>query len=144
MNHMDIRLVTAEDRLGRKLPMAGDVPARRKDRYVGMFYFVWLNQLGTDGPYDVEKILKQDPTAAMNENHPLWGPINGTAHHWGEPLFGYYFSRDEWVIRKHIEMLSYADIDFLKASTYRGKRKTELKQYETFSEMLEAVKEAGL
>lgn len=43
-----------------------------------------------------------------------------------------------------ISFADYADIDFLKASTYRGKRKTELKQYETFSEMLEAVKEAGL
>ena len=113
MSKMDIRLVTAEDRLGRKLPMAGEAPARRKDRYVGMFYFVCLGQQGTDGPYDVEKILKADPTAAVNENHPLWGKIDGASHHWGEPLFGYYFTRDEWVIRKHIEMLSYADVDFI-------------------------------
>ena len=109
----DIRLTAATDRLGRSLPMQPDVPAPRKDRYVGMFYFVCLDQKGTDGPYDVEKILAQDPTAATDENHPLWGPIDGAAHHWGEPLFGYYFTRDEWVIRKHIEMLSYADVDFL-------------------------------
>lgn len=108
---MDIRWVAGADRLGRALPMAA--PARRKDRYVGMFYFVCLDQKGTDGPYDVEKILAADPTAAFDENHPLWGRIDGAAHHWGEPLFGYYFTRDEWVIRKHIEMLSYADVDFL-------------------------------
>lgn len=111
MQKMDIRLTSACDRLGRSLPMAGAAP--RKDRYVGMFYFVCLDQKGTDGPYDVEKILAEDPTAAFNENHPLWGPIDGAGHHWGEPLFGYYFTRDEWVIRKHIEMLSYADVDFL-------------------------------
>ena len=113
MKQMDIRLTAATDRLGRSLPMPGEVSRKRKDRYVGMFYFVCLDQIGTDGPYDVEKILAQDPTAATNENHPLWGPIDGAAHHWGEPLFGYYFTRDEWVIRKHIEMLSYADVDFL-------------------------------
>lgn len=110
---MDIRAVTGIDRLGRKLPTSGDVPAPRKDRYVGIFYFLCLDQQGTDGPYDVEKILAADPTAAVDENHPLWGRIDGAPHHWGEPLFGYYFTRDEWVIRKHIEMLSFADVDFL-------------------------------
>lgn len=112
-NQMDIRAVTGVDRLGRKLPLAGEVPALRKDRYVGVFYFLCLDQQETDGPYDVEKILAQDPTAATNENHPLWGRIDGASHHWGEPLFGYYFTRDEWVIRKHIEMLAFADVDFL-------------------------------
>ena len=110
---MDIRAVVGTDRLGRALPAAGEVPAPRKDKYVGIFYFICLDQKGTDGPYDVEKILAADPTAAWDEKNPLWGPINGAGHHWGEPLFGYYFTRDEWVIRKHIEMLSYADVDFL-------------------------------
>lgn len=109
----DIRCVTGTDRLGRTLPVSGEVPAERQNRYVGIFYFLCLNQHGTDGPYDVEKILAQDPTAATDENHPLWGAMNSASHHWGEPLFGYYFTRDEWVIRKHIEMLSFADVDFL-------------------------------
>lgn len=113
MKNVNLSLITATDRLGRKLPRAEEAPARRANRYVGMFYFICNSQEGTDGPYDVEKIIAQDPTAAMDENHPLWGPIDGAAHFWGEPLFGYYFSRDEWVIRKHVEMLAYADIDFI-------------------------------
>jgi hypothetical protein len=42
-------------------------------------------------------------------DHPAW---SGGAY-WGEPLFGYYMTEDEWVIRKHIEMLGFADVDFL-------------------------------
>ena len=57
MKQMDIRLTAATDRLGRSLPMPGEVSRKRKDRYVGMFYFVCLDQIGTDGPYDVEKMM---------------------------------------------------------------------------------------
>ena len=32
---------------------------------------------------------------------------------WGEPLFGYYTSDDEWVMRKHVQMLTDADVDYL-------------------------------
>jgi len=37
----------------------------------------------------------------------------GTYHHWGEPLFGYYYSDDEWVMRRHIKLFLAAGIDFL-------------------------------
>ena len=30
----------------------------------------------------------------------------------GEPLFGYYLASDEWVMRKHLQMLTDAGIDF--------------------------------
>ncbi len=113
MKTVDLRSVVGIDRLGRKLPQPGEAPAARQDRLVGMFYFICQEQEGTDGPYDVEKILRQDPTAATDADHPLWGKMNGAHHHWGEPLFGYYFTRDEWVIRKHIEMMSLADVDFI-------------------------------
>ena len=34
--------------------------------------------------------------------------------HWfAEPLYGYYYASDAWVIRKHMELLSNANIDFL-------------------------------
>lgn len=34
--------------------------------------------------------------------------------HWfAEPLYGYYYASDSWVIRKHIELLSNANVDFL-------------------------------
>ena len=83
-----------------------------KDRQVGLFYFLWLGEHGRKGPYDVTKILEADPKAGDKPNSPLWGPW-GAYHHWGEPLYGYYFSDDEWVVRRHMKRIMQAGIDFL-------------------------------
>ena len=82
------------------------------ERQVGLFYFLWLGAHGRKGPYDISKILQADPNAAANPDSPVWGPV-GTFHHWGEPLYGYYFSDDEWVVRRHVKLLMQCDIDFL-------------------------------
>ncbi len=111
MKEVGMNAVYGADRLGRVIP-SGEGEGRR-ERLVGIFYFLWLEQNGTDGPWDVSRVLAEDPTAATDMNHPAWGSLNGTMHHWGEPLFGYYFTRDEWVIRRHIELLAFADVDFL-------------------------------
>ncbi|MBW3622235.1 MAG: hypothetical protein KY468_02365, partial [Armatimonadetes bacterium] len=102
----------ATDALGRSLPSHGEAGPPRRKKFVGIFYFLWLGEHGTDGPYDVSKILAKDPKAITDPNHPLWGPMHAF-HHWGEPLFGYYLSDDEWVIRKHAQMLSDAGVDTL-------------------------------
>jgi hypothetical protein len=67
-------------------------------RFVGIFYFLTHSgggprNPGGDGPYDVAKILAQDPDAAKKPDSPLWGKI-GTSHYWSEPLYGYYRSTD--------------------------------------------------
>ena len=103
----------AIDDLGRSLSLGlPDVPAPRADRYVGLFYFSWLAQHGTKGPYDISKIVKEHPKAIDDVNHPAWGPLSDF-HHWGESLFGYYTSDDAWVKRKHVQMVTDAGIDFL-------------------------------
>jgi hypothetical protein len=102
----------ATDGLGRKLPSYEEVGPPRTGKYVGIFYFLWLGEHGTDGPYDVSKILAADPAAIHNPNSPPWGPMYAP-HHWGEPLFGYYLSDDEWVLRKHAQMLADAGVDTL-------------------------------
>lgn len=81
-------------------------------RLVGLFYFLWLGEHGRKGPYDVTKILEADPGAGQRPDSPLWGPW-GAYHHWGEPLYGYYFSDDEWVVRRHVKLIMQAGIDFL-------------------------------
>lgn len=98
----------------------------RKDKYAGIFYFIWQGAHGYDqhkggavdggimpktpgdtvSPYDITKLLKANPT------EPKYGPIHAF-HHWGEPYFGYYLADDEWVIRKHAQMLSDAGIDVI-------------------------------
>ncbi len=105
--------VAGYDRLGRKLPMIEDVGPKRKDKYVGIFYFVHRSSSSEKRMVvNVDKLLKETPEAALDYDHPAWG-TGRCVYHWGEPLFGYYAADDEWVIRKHVEMLSYADIDFI-------------------------------
>ncbi len=100
----------ATDALGRSLPGYAETGPPRANKFVGIFYFLWLGEHGTDGPFDVTKILARDPQAINNPDSPLWGPL-GSPHHWGEPAFGYYVSDDEWVLRKHAQMLSDAGVD---------------------------------
>ena len=102
----------ATDALGRSLPTQVEVGAPRADKTVGIFYFLWLGQHGDKGPFDISKILTEDPLALQKPDSPLWGPIHAP-HHWGESLFGYYVGDDEGVLRKHAQMLSDADVDMV-------------------------------
>lgn len=97
------------DALGRSMPKASEVRSFRSDRYVGLFYFLWLhlNQV-----YDDSQILKDHPDARQTNASPPWGPKNAF-HFWGEPLFGYYRSDDPWVLRRHAALLADAGVDFL-------------------------------
>ena len=103
--------LAAVDALGRALPTSPiDRPAH--PRAVGLFYFLWCGEHGRHKPYDVSKITKADPQAGYHTDSPAWGGV-GTYHHWGEPFYGYYYSEDEWVIRRHMALLCDAGVDFL-------------------------------
>jgi len=111
----------ATDDLQRSLPdsnMVG-VYGDNGEFYVGMFYFMLLGEHGDFDVYDINKIIAKYGPAAKNLYCEGWGP-EGAWHHWGEPLYGYYYSRDEWVIRKHMELLSNANIDFLYLDVTNG------------------------
>ena len=86
------------------------IPAQ--EPLVGLFYFLWLGEHGRTKPYDVTKILAADPNAGYKPDSPVWGG-EGVYHHWGEPLYGYYFSDDEWVVRHHMKLIMQCDVDFL-------------------------------
>ncbi len=102
------------DDVGRVLPLSGQVPDAR-DRKVGIFYFLWQGEHGTSGPYDNYKIVLNHPEAIESEENwfAAGGGSRGAHHFWGEPLFGYYVMSDEWVIRKHVQMLTDAGVDFI-------------------------------
>ena len=97
------------DALGRRMPAPDEVREFQKDRYVGVFYFLWLR---LNHVYDNSQILKENPDARKTNASPPWGPKNAF-HFWGEPLFGYYRSEDPWVLRRHAALLSDAGVDFL-------------------------------
>ncbi len=100
----------ATDALGRSLPTAEQVRSPRSDKFVGVFYFLWLGRHGDAGPFDISKILAKDPAAIGDPKNPLWGPLYAP-HHWGESIFSYYRSDDESVLRKHAQMLGEAGVD---------------------------------
>ena len=103
-------LYAATDAQGRCLPRGDEAGPPRADRFVGMFYFLWMGQHGTGGPYDITKILAEEPEAMQPPDSPRWGPP-GAFHHWGESQYGYYLSDDRWVLRRHAHQLADAGVD---------------------------------
>ncbi len=93
-------------------PVIWKSPEQPSEKLVGLFYFLWLGEHGRHAPYDVSRITKEDPQAGYKPDSDVWGGI-GTYHHWGEPLYGYYYSDDEWVVRRHIKLITQAGVDFL-------------------------------
>ena len=111
------------DDFGRVTASEGQVPATRPDKTVGLFYFLWTDSTQGDipvdtknrhvdkpGPYDLTQILGKDPDPVQKDE--LLGK-NGEMHYWGEPLFGYYDSRDPWVVRRHMQLIADAGVDTL-------------------------------
>ncbi len=125
MNYKYFSVYEATDDLGRKLPTEPETGKKREGRYVGLFYFLWCGEHSSDfRPLDITKLLSADPKAGYKPDSDVWGKYS-VMHHWGEPLFGYYYSDDEWVMRKHIEMLTIAEIDFLVFDTTNAVTYTE-------------------
>jgi len=130
----------ATDALGRTLPTYDHVGPPRPDRWVGIFYFLWHGAHVSGGPYDISKILRQDPDAMQKGDSPLWGPV-GAPHHWGESLFGYYLGDDKWVLRKHAQMLADAGVDTLIFDT--SNKLTYRQNYTALFDVLTEVRREG-
>ncbi len=123
--------------------MAREVGPLRRDRFVGIFYFLWHNDPkahGTEGPRDIAKIFAADPDAMKHPDSPLWGS-DGTPHYWGEPLYGYYLSTDPWVLRRHARLLSAAGIDTLIFDTTNAVTYPEV--YRKLCEVFTEIRKAG-
>jgi len=106
----------ATDAIDRSLPGHAQCGPLRQDKYVGVFYYLWLDR---DAQYyDITQILAENPETAFNDKP--WGPVT-TFHHWGQPEAGYYRTVDEWVIRRHMSMLVDAGVDFLFFDATNGK-----------------------
>ncbi len=109
----------ATDAIGRTMPghaEAGPLKTGRR-RVVGIFYITLhrdaLAKLPSPYSADVTKILAEAPSARLDADHPLWKRGAYHAYHWGQPELGYFLSKDEYVIRKDMSMLSDAGVDVL-------------------------------
>ena len=102
----------APDDLGRLLPNEEQTGNARPDRVVGCFYFLThgAGKRAANAPCNITSVMKEHPEALDSLDHPAWG--SGSMY-WDEPLFGYYFQTDRWVLRRHVKLLTQAGIDFL-------------------------------
>ena len=129
------------DALGRELPL--DITVENGERSVGLFYFLWQGQHGTDGPYD-NSLIAEVPGATESEENWLaaGGGAVGAHHFWGKPMFGYYTSDDVWVMRKHVQMLTDIGIDYLVFDATNGY--SYVKQALALMKILEEYRQAGM
>ena len=130
----------AVDDLNRYLPDERDVGKLRPERYVGCFYFP-LHGSGkrpTGEPLNLTETARTHPEAFRDYDDPIWG--RGWLY-WGEPLFGYYFTDDRWVLRRHVKMLTMAGVDFLIFDTTN--RLTFRNEVGCLLEVLEEYRKAG-
>ena len=103
-------VTAATDALGRKLPVYEDVGSLKTGKYVGIFYWTWHTAHSNQSAYVASEILAQRPEAFYDYNNSIW-PKDAMNFFWGEPLFGFYRNTDNWVLRKHAEMLADAGVD---------------------------------
>jgi hypothetical protein len=101
----------ASDGLGRILPTYDQVGDLKPNKSIGIFYFLWAENEASfkTGPYDTTQILAKANGSLINAT---WGP-KAEFHHWGQPYLNYYLIDDEFVIRKHAQMLADAGVDTL-------------------------------
>ncbi len=102
----------AVDGLGRTLPGYSEVGAKN-DKVVGIFYWTWHKGNMQSKAVNVNNICLENPDAVHNYNHKIWSKNNVGSYFWNEPLYGYYTEADDYVLRKHAELLADAGIDFV-------------------------------
>lgn len=98
------------DALGRTYTVA-DAP-KDGERFVGLFYSLWLGQHPelTRFINNIQELIDdgEDGMEQLNDTSDY-----GQFYFWGEPLYGYYSMTDEWVVTRHMELLTMAGIDYL-------------------------------
>lgn len=104
---------TATDALGRTLPV-NVTKSTQKDRYVGVFYSDWHASFATSQkPFNIIDAITKDPSAINDYNNPIWPTSGNYQYFWDKPLYGYYSTADDWVLRKQAELLANAGVDVI-------------------------------
>ncbi len=122
------------DRVLSNSDAVGAVKAEQ-ERYVGLFYFLWHGAHDAAGTIGVARNLQ----AILDGTSKVGYGIKDEQHWFAEPLYGYYFASDTWVLRKHAELLTNAGVDFLYFDTTNNftYSRTALKLMEILHELNE-------
>lgn len=135
----------AVDGLGRTLSDNDEVGNKKQDKYVAMFYWTWhYPWINDHEPITTGSVLDRYPEAVNDWNHPAWGgTYSGRPYFWDEPLYGFYTNTDEYVLRKHAELLADADIDAVFFDTTNGTQ-VFTEGYEALLKVWSKAKENGV
>lgn len=108
----------AVDGLGRTLPTAEEVGEKNESKFVGMFYWTWHTNFGSNlTAKNATEILTEHPELLYDFDSPIWESESfypdGRPFFWDEPIWGYYSDLDAYVIRKNAELLADAGVDVI-------------------------------
>ena len=135
----------ATDGLGRTLPTYEEAGEKNQEKFVGLFYWTWHYHHSQNRPArNVTEMLSKDPGAVRDFDNPVWTDDgDGIPHYRNEPLFGYYTNVDEYVVRKHAEMIADAGVDVIIFDCTNG---TEVWEdgYETLFKIFEEARVEGV
>ena len=110
---------TGADELGRIVPVYTEVGAKKANKQVGLFYFLWQGDRSSptsERKWDLTKLFQDNPEVFHDFHHPNWGGGSagaGKYYFWGESIYGYYSGDDYWVHLKNMQLLTDAQVDFL-------------------------------
>lgn len=128
------------DALGRVSLTNAEVGGPREDKTVALFYWTWHVGGSTNAiPFNNQKAFEEHPEAANDYNSPVW-PTSNAVHFWNEPIYGYYRTTDEWVLRRQAQLLADAGIDGIFTDNTNGTetwRDSYLKLYETWDKAMQ-------
>lgn len=108
---IDSSIWAATDGLGRTLTTEVNTG---EEKFVGLFYWTW-HYVWTDWkPLNNTELEKRYPEAKYDFYNDCWGVYaDGGPQWWDEPLYGYYSNLDEYVLRKHAELIADAGVDVI-------------------------------
>jgi ABC-type glycerol-3-phosphate transport system substrate-binding protein len=99
----------ATDGLGRKVATQKEAGKKKKEKYVGIFYFLFM-----DTSYAGRRLNDKSFIYQSSGKEGVWEAlVRDGIDIWAKPYFGYYENQDEWVYRKHAQMLVAAGVDFV-------------------------------
>lgn len=106
------------DGLGRTLSQEVSKEVEQ-ERYVGMFYWTssgyWGQQTSAYNITERYHSLSAAEQLLVRNDYKadIWKTDKAPSWFWDEPLLGYYTANDDYVIRKHAELLADAGVDFI-------------------------------
>ncbi len=136
---------TAVDGLGRTLPTYEEAGEKNQEKFVGLFYWTWHYHHSQNRPArNITQMLLKDPDAVRDFDNPVWTDTeDGCPHYWNEPLFGYYTNLDEYVVRKHAELIADAGVDVIIFDCTNGTQIWE-EGYEVLFKIFEEARSEGV